>query len=157
MQDVTTYEFIFVIQQYMCLREISEHTRETENKDRDGNGDEAKEDNAGNGKQIRIFVIVRAIRHRGIRGDDLSKATQSVRDIIRSITTIIDYAQKQYTYICMYMYILRAHKIREMTRQCGKEYSRKLIRASVMREFMREKSEKRKRGKGRGRKDWKEN
>lgn len=59
-------------------------------KNRDGKQKRVR-DNAKERKRVRIFIIVRVIRRREIRGDDNGDDAERLREIIRLAVTIIDH------------------------------------------------------------------
>lgn len=44
----------------------------------------------GDGKRVKIFIIVRVISHREIRGGDNEDGAERLREVIRLAVTIID-------------------------------------------------------------------
>lgn len=59
-------------------------------KNRDGKRERVR-DNARGWKRVKIFIIVRVISHREIRGGDNEDGAERLREVIRLAVTIIDH------------------------------------------------------------------
>lgn len=81
----------------------------------------SKGDSARNRKWIKIFIIVRVIRHRGIRGDDLieSDAERSRYHSAGCYDYIIDYESRRKEYIKQHTEVIK----QENAKGCGEKRS----------------------------------
>lgn len=80
---------IFVIQ-YICAFEMTQNAWNIKKKRTEVKSDRRARDKQEE-KRMKIFIIVRVIRHRGFRGNDDEDDAERPREIIRLAVTIIDH------------------------------------------------------------------
>lgn len=78
-------------------------------KNRDGKRERVR-DNARGWKRVKVFIIVRVISHREIRGGDNGDGAERLREVIRLAVTIIDHRRVILIGICQKVMDVKTRK-----------------------------------------------